>query len=110
MIPLLLLLLTQNQELIETKKLAPKHDAKMSVQLEDGTYADLVNDTYAIEIDYPRKWYEAIGQSLHYAEVTGKKPAIILLLRDPEKEWHLLVRCATICAKLDIKLYVEDAR
>ena len=39
---------------------------------------DIVNDKYAIEVDRINKWHEAIGQAIHYAEETGKIPAIAL--------------------------------
>ncbi len=29
------------------------------------------------------KWAEAIGQSLYYAKMTGKKPAIALIMASP---------------------------
>jgi hypothetical protein len=88
-------------------RLAPKYGAQTEVRLDDGTFCDLVNDEYAIEVDYPRKWAESIGQSLHYAELLGKKPAIILLLSNPEKEWQFLVRAARLAGKYNIRLYVE---
>jgi hypothetical protein len=104
---LIIILNLGKQELQETQRLAPKYQAQRNVVLEDNTICDLVNEKYAIEIDYADKWYEAIGQSLHYAAVTEKQPAIILLLRNPETEWKYLVRCATVCGKHGIKLYVE---
>ena len=46
----------------------------------DGTYVDCLTDTYAVEAEFDNNWKEAIGQSLHYAESTNKKAAIIELL------------------------------
>lgn len=37
---------------------------------------------YAIEFDFAKKWAESIGQSLYYAKMTGKKPAVALILTD----------------------------
>lgn len=42
-----------------------------------GTYADCVSDTHAIEIESTEDWAEAIGQSLHYAEQTGKRAKVL---------------------------------
>ena len=99
-----------SSELDETKRLAPKYEAEMTVILEDNTVCDLLTDKYAFEIDYAEKWYEAIGQALHYAIVSERKPAIILLLKNAETEWKYLIRCATVCGKYDIKLYVEPVK
>ena len=38
---------------------------------------------YAIEFDFAKKWAEAIGQSLYYSKLTGKSPAIVLILTSP---------------------------
>lgn len=43
-----------------------------------GGRVDILNDEYAIEVDRAGKWHEAIGQALHYANATGRKPAIAL--------------------------------
>tara|TARA_B100000676_G_C17628341_1_gene605291 strand:- start:23 stop:364 length:342 start_codon:yes stop_codon:yes gene_type:complete len=46
-----------------------------------GTYIDCLTEQYAIETEFDYKWKEAIGQSLHYAEATNKKAAILLIKR-----------------------------
>jgi hypothetical protein len=33
----------------------------------DGTFADCLSPTHAIEVDFSRKWAESIGPALHYA-------------------------------------------
>lgn len=43
---------------------------------------DLLTDEYAIEVDRLEKFHEAIGQALHYAKETGKKPAIAIFIID----------------------------
>ena len=65
------------------------HGGELDVRLEDGTQADLVTDTHAIEIDHSENWAEAIGQSLHYARMTGKKAGIILIMHEPTAPKHL---------------------
>jgi hypothetical protein len=47
---------------------------------EDGTRTDCLTDVYAIEFDFARKWYQAIGQSLHYSLQTGKKAGVVLII------------------------------
>ena len=56
------------------------HSGAMEVRLDDGSRADCVTADYAVEVDFERKWSEAIGQSLWYAEQTGLKPAIVLVM------------------------------
>jgi len=46
---------------------------KKEAVLEDRTRVDCLTDTHAIEIEFANKWKEAIGQSLHYSLMTGKK-------------------------------------
>lgn len=49
----------------------------------DMTRVDCLAKDYAIEFDFAKKWAESIGQSLYYAKLTGKKPAIALILTSP---------------------------
>ena len=46
----------------------------------DMTRVDCLAKDYAIEFDFAKKWAEAVGQSLYYSKMTGKKPAIALIL------------------------------
>ena len=50
------------------------------VRLEDKTRCDCLTNDYAIEVDFSRKWAEAVGQSLHYAKMTGKQAGILLIV------------------------------
>ena len=51
-----------------------------------GTFVDCLTDEYAIEAEYDYNWKDAVGQSLHYSEATGKKPFIILIKRSYSKK------------------------
>lgn len=46
----------------------------------DMTRVDCLAKDYAIEFDFAKKWAESIGQSLYYAKMTGKRPAVVLIL------------------------------
>ncbi len=48
--------------------------------------ADCVNSRLAYEVDFAKKFYEAIGQSLLYAYLTDKRPAIGLIIQT-SKDW-----------------------
>ncbi|MGE4296822.1 MAG: hypothetical protein AB7E47_02235 [Desulfovibrionaceae bacterium] len=52
--------------------------------LPDGTRCDCLTATHAVEVEFAGfKLYEAVGQALHYAGVTGKRAGIVLVLRTP---------------------------
>lgn len=91
-----------------TSSLAEKYDARTEVVLRDGSRVDLLNKTHAIEADWAHKWAEGIGQSIHYSLITGKKPGLLILTRNPEKDWRHLVRAARVCGHLGIELYIEE--
>ena len=55
----------------------------------DGTYVDCLTDIYAVEAEFDNNWKEAIGQSLHYAESTNKKAAILFIKRQKSKKDYL---------------------
>jgi len=59
------------------------------VVLSDKTRVDCLTDTHAIEIEFANKWKEAIGQSLHYSLMTGKKAGIVLILRKPSDQMYM---------------------
>jgi len=59
-----------------------KNDGEIQYRTKYGTYVDCLTSIYAVEVEYDYNWKEGIGQSLHYAEATGKKPAILLIKRN----------------------------
>ena len=91
----------------ECKRLAPKYEAKVEYRLWDGSRVDLLTPRYAIEVDWAPKWAEGIGQCLYYAELTNRKPALMLLVKDVKAERHHIYRAQTVCAKHDIRLILE---
>lgn len=62
-------------------------------RLPDKTRVDCLTDEYAIETDFAEKLYESIGQSLHYARLTGKKAGIQLIVEKESqmKYYHRLM-------------------
>ena len=50
-------------------------------RFDDGTRADCITSTHAIEFDWANKWAEGIGQSLHYAANSGRRAGVMLLLK-----------------------------
>ncbi|MDC9720928.1 MAG: hypothetical protein PSN46_09430 [Gammaproteobacteria bacterium] len=63
-------------------------------RLADGTRADCLTSTHVIEVDFAKKWYEAIGQSLFYSVATGKHAGIALILLN-DKDYRYWIRLNT---------------
>lgn len=68
-----------------------EHHGQAEVHLPDGTRADCITSTHAIEFDFGHKWAEAIGQALYYGLQTGKTPGVVLIL-DGEKDYRYWLR------------------
>lgn len=75
--------------------------------LPDRARVDCLTDEHAVEVDFAPKWAEAIGQSLYYAAVTGKKPGILLIMRD-EKDRRYLERVLRVSAGLGITVWTAS--
>lgn len=80
----------------------------MEQSLLDRTRIDCLTDEYAIEVDFSKKWAESVGQSLYYAEMTKKKPAIALIVRDTKKDKRHLKRLRVLANKYDIKIFIIE--
>jgi len=66
-----------------------QQDGQVEVRLKDKTRCDCLTDDYAIEVDFARKWAEAVGQSLHYAKMTGEQAGILLIVEEDNDNRHL---------------------
>ena len=80
-------------------------DGVMEYSLSDRTRVDCLTDEYAIEIDFAKKWAESVGQSLYYAEMTEKKPAIALIVDDTKKDKKRMNRLKVLATKYKIKVF-----
>jgi hypothetical protein len=60
--------------------------------LPDRTRCDCLTENHAVEMDFGRKWAEAIGQALYYSASTGRRAGIVLILESPEdiRYWRRL--------------------
>ena len=99
----------------EQERLAalPRYNAETERVLWDRTRCDMLfvykGDSVACEIDWASKWAEGIGQALYYGEVTNLKPAVLLLVKDMDRDMKYIYRCQTVCEKYDILLFIEQA-
>ena len=82
-------------------------NGEMEYVLKDNTRVDCLTDEYAIEVDFAKKWAESIGQSLFYAEMTGKKPAIGFIMND-DKDQRYFKRLNTLAQKYQIKIFIIE--
>ena len=58
-------------------------------RLPDKTRVDCLTDEYAIEFDWAKKWAESIGQAKYYAKMTGKKPAVAIILKSKKDKRYI---------------------
>jgi hypothetical protein len=80
------------------------------VRLPNGNRADCVTKNYAIEVEFAPKYHEAIGQALDYADQTGKKPAILLII-ERDKDWRYYNKLKPLARENHIKVwYMRPAR
>jgi len=80
---LLLLSLSINAKEIDTSKpWCIENGGEPQIVLFDRTEVDCLMEYHAVEADFAHKWYEAVGQSLHYAAITGKLPGILLIVKN----------------------------
>jgi len=97
---------SHNKEKYYQVKLCKKLDGKMEYRLSDKTRVDCLTDTYAIEVDWAKKWAEGIGQSLYYAQMTGKYPAVALIVS--KKDNRFKKRLQKVANKYNIKIFFLD--
>ena len=45
----------------------------------EGGRVDVLTDLYAIEVEFPHKWHEGLGQALHYASATGRQGVLAII-------------------------------
>jgi len=67
----------------------PEHNGRMEVIFPDKTRCDCLTQDNAIEFDFAKKWYEALGQALYYGLQSGKRPGVVLIMEKPSdrKYW-----------------------
>lgn len=76
-------------------------------ELPDKTRVDCLTNDYAIEFDFAKKWAESIGQSLYYAKMTGKKPAVAIIVKKPTDR-HYIERIKKV--DKNIRIFVIKAQ
>jgi hypothetical protein len=84
---------------------AERMHGRTEVVLEDRSRADIVTDTFAIEVEFAHKWAESIGQSEYYALELHKKAGVVLIT-DGFKDDRYVQRLMKVASKLNITVWV----
>ncbi len=100
---------TRLNERAYQEKWCRDYNGQVEVVFVDRTRCDCLTDTHAVEVEFARKWKEAIGQALHYARKSGKKPGVVLIIRNKNdyKYWKDLNK-ALKYHRLDIDTWLID--
>ena len=91
-----------------SKWLAIKMKGEAEAKTFCGTRCDVLTDTHAWEVEWIKKYNQAPGQALLYASLFNKKPGIILLSRNEDRDSIYYLRCAVICERANIDLQVVE--
>ena len=65
----------------------------------------------AVEVDFARKFYEGISQALHYAMLTGKNAALLLIV-EKERDWKYVKRAKRLIEfyRLPVTVFVVEGK
>lgn len=73
--------------------------------LPDRSRVDIVTTSLAIEVDWVKRWYTAIGQAVYYGAMLNRQAAIVLLLRDKPSELVYLRRCQLASDRVGLPVF-----
>ena len=100
---------TTNSEKTISVKWCDSKGGISEFRTKDGTYVDCLTDIYAVEAEFDYNWKEAIGQSLHYAETTNKRAAILLIKRQKTKtDYYIQLERVIKKYQLPIKVFLVE--
>ena len=88
--------------------LAQELHGRREVVLIDRSRVDIVTPAEAIEVDWARKWAEGIGQSMYYAAMTDRRPVVILLVAERNREAVYILRARVACARAGVDVWWYD--
>jgi hypothetical protein len=72
-----------------------EQNGQVEVIMKDGTRCDCLTKDMATEVDFARKFYEGIGQALHYSMLTGRPGGLLLIVEQPS-DWKYVDRARDI--------------
>jgi hypothetical protein len=93
----------KNEKFYQTQ-MCDNFNGEMEFTLPDKTRVDCLTDEFAIEVDWAKKWAQGVGQSIYYAEITNKRPAIALIMDNTKADERHLKRLIVVAEKLNIHI------
>lgn len=91
-----------------SKWIAQERGGIAEFRCREGSRVDVLTDSMAYEVEWVKKWKEAIGQALLYSVLTGRPGGVILLLRGKPNEEKYILRCAVACARAGLLLEFQE--
>ncbi|MEO5356924.1 MAG: hypothetical protein H7844_06460 [Nitrospirae bacterium YQR-1] len=82
-----------------------EHGGITEYVLDDRSRVDCLLPDIVVEFDFAAKWAESIGQAIYYGLKTNKKPAIVLILENPQKDKKYLKRLKKVADTYGITVY-----
>jgi len=86
-----------------------KVHGQMEYRLPDHTRVDCQTSTYSFEVDFGHKAFEAVGQALYYAMITGKRPGIVLI-QETRADNRYISRIKRLAARYHIYLFIINTK
>jgi hypothetical protein len=94
-----------HDEAYYSDRFCKEREGVSEVILEDLSRVDCLTEKYAVEADRAYKWAEAIGQSLLYANSTGKTPAVLIILYNDRNDCSYIKRLYKATENLNIRKF-----
>lgn len=98
-----------NPESFYQEKFCTSISGQKEVVLLDGTRADCETQDTVWEIDYATKWYEGLGQAMHYARLTGKTGGVLLII-EKDSDMTYLLRLSNTISYHQVKVKIDFIR
>jgi hypothetical protein len=95
-------------ELYWSHALATELQGEAEYRLDDGARIDILLPKEAIEIDWPKKWAEGVGQALFYGSKTNKTPVVLYLVSNLKEEEKYINRGKIAAKKGGVEVWLYD--
>ena len=91
------------------KVFCSKVNGQLEYTLPDHTRVDCQTHTYSFEVDFGHKAFEAVGQALYYAMMTGKKAGMVLI-QETKADNRYIGRIKPLARKYNISIFVINKK
>ena len=80
-------------------------EGKIEFTLPDKTRVDCLMEDYAVEVDFADKFYNGIGQALHYALMTDREPGLLLIVESLD-DLKYVERAQHVAMRHDVRIWL----